>query len=80
MYFKNDELCRSKRKIDGDHVAVHDVIQYTELVNLGGLRVFVREKVLTHGAFNGFFACWIILNIIALGMDSHGISPEKTYR
>ena len=71
----------AQRKIDGDRVSVstNPDVEYRELVRLGGCRVFVREQVLTHAAFNGFFACWILLNILALAMDSHGISPQRAH-
>jgi hypothetical protein len=66
-----------KRKIDGDRVSSD--VEYQELVRLGGCRKWVRENVLTHPAFNMFFAGWIIANIVALAMDEYNISNEKAH-
>eukprot|EP01043_Picozoa_sp_COSAG02_P047092 COSAG02_NODE_4477_length_5322_cov_8.823090_2_plen_1152_part_00 len=67
----------ASRVIEGDYVSRG--VEYQELVKLGDYRKWVRERVLTHPAFNLFFAVWIILNIIALAMDEHNITPERLH-
>eukprot|EP01043_Picozoa_sp_COSAG02_P025790 COSAG02_NODE_1462_length_12490_cov_71.373820_8_plen_1201_part_00 len=66
----------ASKAIDGDYVTRG--VEYQEIVRLGDYRKWVRERVLTHPAFNLFFATWIILNIIALAMDEHNITPERS--
>ena len=63
--------------IDGDYVSRG--VGYQELINMGACRTWVRNNVLKHSAFNMFFAVWIILNVVALAMDEHNITPERIH-
>ena len=63
--------------IDGDYVSRG--VEYQELVKMGACRKWVRRTVLTHSAFNMFFAVWILLNVLALAMDEHNITADRIH-